>query len=95
MVRLWLTALASIHHPHLTTSWRRLESRPGINNAGQLTRLSIDPTFRVLSAVLWQDGEARQSLVPGLFGAVGQLFSLTVVPQAGPTTRGLESGCKG
>ena len=30
----------------------------GINDPGQLVGLSIDPTFSVLSAVLWQDGEA-------------------------------------
>ena len=30
----------------------------GINDAGQLVGLSIDPTFSVLSALLWLDGEA-------------------------------------
>jgi probable HAF family extracellular repeat protein len=40
----------------------------GINDAGQLTGISIDPTFSVLSAVLWQDGDPfnlNSLVIPG------------------------------
>ena len=40
----------------------------GVNDAGQLTGISIDPTFSVLSAMLWQDGDPfnlNSLVIPG------------------------------
>jgi probable HAF family extracellular repeat protein len=72
-------ANTTAHHAFLWTKEGGMQDLPplpgdvlsvalGINDAGQLTGLSIDPTFSVLSAVLWQDGEIfnlNSLVIPG------------------------------